>query len=724
MLSPSYAFLVESLYNKMRVMLSEYRAFDPKVTNTVKGKALLEELKKIHNKLAFISLTNDKQLLTITGEQGSGKTTLVNRLYGLELGYLPENDSRGEQLPVLITEKEGITEPQCFVVRLDYRDGKYEMGKQLIERGEFFQTALEPSGAIWLELFVPFKYLRSANKSIILLPGFEKDSTHISQQLLDHILYMSSSSLVVFSKDTFARESSANMIRKVKRIFKDVDPIYVLSFGDVNQDENESIKQQVITDFDVDAKQVIVTGDPRDYKEPWMEQLVQAINQYAFVSEEIEEKKQEVLLGVTDEISDVMMELTERLDEYEMGALTKSMLKDSNERKLLSKFQSLYEKHISDVKKELIHSLISRREPAKKSFDSYVSDNINLMNNVKKFFVSSDFEESIKFEEKIEEAWQEASTHSPTEEMAVVLTGSIELLEQGVEQSAERKQVQLVDEIAQIETSQGGNKQFPITLDKPNGELSKSVQNSLETINRFFSAEPSNELVILDEPELKSLVLVGSLLGKQSFVSSEIIEAAAQLDPNRSELLEGNREKLDQLIAKSKNELENMQNKIDLTSSKTKMILSSIPVILGVDVAMDGEFDLLRGAAAALAQVGITISPGALLGVIGIGLVGVKVVEIVHRQALQNNERKIQMANAGRKIINDLPELQAEAFCNVLRSIFEKMEERIREQHEWKRSSLGYDQDLMKIQYQANSILKSNKQLIKEVTRHDHRFAY
>ena len=61
MLSASYAFLVESLYNKMRVMLSEYRAFYPKVTNTVKGKALLEELTKIH--LAFISLKNDRQLL-------------------------------------------------------------------------------------------------------------------------------------------------------------------------------------------------------------------------------------------------------------------------------------------------------------------------------------------------------------------------------------------------------------------------------------------------------------------------------------------------------------------------------------------------------------------------------------------------------------------------------------------------------------------------------------
>ncbi|MEH7255065.1 hypothetical protein V7111_23420 [Neobacillus niacini] len=721
MLNASYAFLVENLYNKMKVMLSEYRAFDPKVVNTEKGKALLEELKKIHNKLAFISLTDDKQLLTITGEQGSGKTTLVNRLYELESGYLPENDSRGEQLPVLITEKEGLTEPVCYVVKLEERGHKFEMVKEPIGKADFFETALEPSGEIWLELYVPFKFLKSENKSIILLPGFEKDKGHISQQLLDHILYMSLSSLVVFSKDTFARESSANMIRKVKRVFKDVEPIYVLSFGDVNQDENEGIKQQVIAEFDVDPKQVIVTGDPRDYQEPWIEQLIESINQFGYVTEEIDEKKKEVLLGITDEISDAMMELTERLDQYEIGALTKSLLKDSTERKLLKQFQTLYVKHIDDVKKEIIKSLSNRCDPARNSFDAYVSQNINLKNNIKKFFVSSDLEESIKFEAKIEEAWKDASTQSPSEEMAVVLTHCMEGLEQSVEQSAEREKTLQRGEQARIESRQSDH--LPVNVDAK-GELSQTVQDSLDKINRFFAANSSNELVTLGEPELKSLVLIGSMLGRQSFVSSEIIEAAAQFDPNRAGILEVNREKLEQLVDKSKNELESMQNKLDLTSSKTKMILSAIPVILGVDVAIDGDFDLLTGATAALAQVGIAITPGALLSVIGIGLVGVKAVEIIHRQALLNNERKIQMANAGRKIIQDLPELQAEAFCNVLKGIFGKMEERIREQHEWKRSAMGYDQDLMKLQYQANSILKSNKQLIKEVMKHDRRFAY
>jgi energy-coupling factor transporter ATP-binding protein EcfA2 len=724
MLNANYAFLVESLYNKMKVMLSEYRAFDPRITNTEKGKALLENLKKIHNKLAFIALTNDKQLLTITGEQGSGKTTLLNRLYELELGYLPENDSRGEQLPVLITEKEGLTEPECYVVKLEEKGEHFEIVKHQIDKDKFFLTSLHPKGDIWLELFVPYKLLKSENKSIILLPGFERDKGQLSQQLLDHILYMSTSSLVVFSKDTFARESSANIIRKVKRVFKDVDPIYVLSFGDVNQEENEGIKQQVMEEFAVKSKQVVVTGDPKEFKEPWKQQLLESINQFGFVTEEIDEKKNEALLGITEEISDAMMELTERLDQYEIGSLTKSMLKDRNDRKLLTKFQSLYEKHITEVKKEIITTLRQRSVPARESFDSYVSENVNLLENIKGFFVSSEFEKSLKFEQKIEEVWHAASDQSPTEEMASVLTNCMEAVEQKVEQSAERLKMRELKAPDSNETDQEGSSHLAVNVEGSQGELSKTVQKSLETIDKFFGANPSNQLVTLDEPELNSLVLIGSMLGRQSFVISEIIEAAAQFDSNRVGIGDANREKLEQQIEKSKNELENMQKKLDLTSSKTKMILSSIPVILGVDVAIDGDFDLLTGAVSALSQVGISITPGALLSVIGIGLVGAKVVEIIHRQALQNNERKIQMANAGRRIINELPELQAEAFCNVLRNIYEKIEERIREQHEWKRLELGYDQDLMKLQYQANSILKSNKQLIKEVMKHGQRFAY
>ncbi|GHH99822.1 hypothetical protein [Neobacillus kokaensis] len=724
MLNTNYAYLVESLYNKIKVMLSEYRAFDPKVTNSEKGKALLEGLKKIHNKLAFIALTNDKQLLTITGEQGSGKTTLVNRLYEMEPGYLPENDSRGEQLPVLITEKKGLMQPECYVVKLDIQNGTYTIVKQKISKKEFFNIALEPSGEIWLELEVPYKLLKSENKSIILLPGFEKDKGHISQQLLDHILYMSSSSLVVFSKDTFARESSANAIRKVKRVFKDVEPIYVLSFGDVNQEENETIKHQVIDEFDVDPKQVIVTGDPNDYKEPWMELLKDSINQFGYLTEELDEKKQEVLLGITDDILEAMEELTERLDHYEERTLTKSLVEDSKERGLIAQFQKLYEKHLTEVKNDIMRSLSYRKEPATRSFNQYVSENINLKSNIKKFFVSSDLEESIKFERKIEEAWEDASGISSTEDIAVVLTHSIESLEENVERSAERKRALFSDNPASLESGQEEKKHLLINAENEKQELSPTVQQSFDTINKFFKADPENELVTLDEAELKSLVLIGSMLGRQSFVGAEIIEAAAQIDYNREGILAENREKLEQSLLKSRNELEALQNKLDLTSSKTKAILSSIPIILGVDVAMDGDFDLLTGAAAALAQVGITVSPGALLSVIGIGLIGVKAVEMIHRQALQNNERKINMANAGRRIIDELPEMHADSFCHVLRNIYEKMEERIREQHEWKRAAIGYDQDLMRLQYQANSILKTNKQLIKEVMKHEHRFAY
>jgi len=62
-------------------------------------------MKKLHNKIALAVLTQERNIFAITGLQGAGKSTLVKRLYGIDSEFLPENQKRGEQLPVLITER-------------------------------------------------------------------------------------------------------------------------------------------------------------------------------------------------------------------------------------------------------------------------------------------------------------------------------------------------------------------------------------------------------------------------------------------------------------------------------------------------------------------------------------------------------------------------------------------------------------------------------------------
>lgn len=220
MFESKVAIEIENLYSKVRSFVMEFKAFDPQVTDSPEGKSLISSMRKLHNKLAFTTLTNDRLLLSITGMQGSGKSTLLARLYNLDPDYLPENKGRGEQIPVLISERENITTPICYVRRLVESNETFKMVNQEISKETFYKTCLNPGrNDIWVELLMPYTYLNDDRKSIVLLPGFEKDENQVSQEMLNHILALSTSSILVLRKDTYARQSNEEQFKAIHTLF-------------------------------------------------------------------------------------------------------------------------------------------------------------------------------------------------------------------------------------------------------------------------------------------------------------------------------------------------------------------------------------------------------------------------------------------------------------------------------------------------------------------------
>ena len=73
-------------------------------TEILEDSGIRKKLQLIYRKLTISEILFEKYIISISGLQGVGKTTLVKQIYSIPDDLLPENIGRGEQLPVLITD--------------------------------------------------------------------------------------------------------------------------------------------------------------------------------------------------------------------------------------------------------------------------------------------------------------------------------------------------------------------------------------------------------------------------------------------------------------------------------------------------------------------------------------------------------------------------------------------------------------------------------------------
>ena len=76
-------------------------------TEILENSEIKEGIKiSFYRKLFISEILFEKYIISISGLQGVGKTTLIKQIYSIPDELLPENIGRGEQLPILITESD------------------------------------------------------------------------------------------------------------------------------------------------------------------------------------------------------------------------------------------------------------------------------------------------------------------------------------------------------------------------------------------------------------------------------------------------------------------------------------------------------------------------------------------------------------------------------------------------------------------------------------------
>lgn len=652
-------------------------------TNLAKQKVkILEKLAVLNNKLTLMDLMADRSLLAITGLQGTGKTTIINILYDLPVSLLPENSSRGERLPVFITEKD-VQAIETYVYRVNtINKNNLSAKREAISEEEFHKISLNPSPTkdLWLECIVPNRYLHDEKKSIVLLPGFEEDEKDISQLLLEHILYLSTSSVMVLRKDTYARETTQKMMQKVKEVYSRVKPIIAISFGNVNSEQNDHFKQDILQEFEIQPAEndrVVVTGKGPDYPQTWQKELMNAIDTYCNTSKTTDDMQKELIISLAKQIDDVMFDLREMMETETKSRRLNNKI-SSNQYDVLIQFEFQYNKYLKGLEEAITVELSRRVKASTDELREYLPTNATWPKEMKTKFFGQKPQELYAIEDKIHAIWNDPNKQVTVldkgkEKLNIYLPPNLEILKVVSNYVAQegRQVIESLDETKHMEELEQNLSPLELMMREEVAatvvqQTKKNELTPIERINEYFT---KNEKMptSLKHDDYETMAVMGLMLIRESFIAQDDRE--------------NGHSKLDvELLDKASAEFDLVGNMTQL-SVAAPILLKSIPLILGIDVIMDGELNTVNFAVSALSSVGISITAPQLLAIMGGGFAAVYAAKAIQESMRKANERQLQLAQAGERVFNELPKIQAKAFTTSLRRVYERMEDQLITRH-------------------------------------------
>lgn len=674
---------------------------------------LLSRLTEFYNKLALTELMADRSLLAITGLQGTGKTTLMKNLYDLPETILPSNSSRGERLPVFFTEKD-TQSIETYVYRFSNEGNtKVEIERVEIDEETFNRISMNPipKTDLWLECIVPQRYLNDEQKSIVLLPGFEKDRKDISQLLLEHILYLSSSSVMVIRKDTYARESTQSMMARVKEIYRSVKPIVAISFGNVNEEQNEHFKNELLAEFDVPAgeeKRVVITGVGPNFSDSWKGELIESINEFGYSSQTSDDLEKQLIFSIVAEIDDVLLEIRKIVeDELKSRQLNKESTGTSNQ--VMYEYEQAYKKVLNALEEEIYDELKKRVDPASERLKEYLEESRSVPKELRTKFFGRKPSELYAFEDKLKDIWEnpvktkqiyEAGEERPntylSPNLAVLKVVSNYIAREGkdlIESFDAPSLPTLTNEKLSPFEKKFKKQQEVQVIDKK--EL------PLERINQYFDKN-NQSYFALKSGDFNTLSIMGTMFVRESYIDNS---------PEKDKTL-----MLDTSLLRTEITDLKIMDSIEKLTETTPKILKAIPVILGTDALIDGELDLVTNAATALSSIGLKVTASQLMGAIGIGIAGAYAGKVLQDSIKRANERQLQLAQAGNRVFNELPRSQAKAFVRTLERIYERIGSQLYERH----AQLSGDFDKIGELEQITYTVRRISQLTNDIKRSKH----
>lgn len=261
-----------------------------------------DKLLEVMRRLLLAQVLGDTWVVAVGGSQGAGKTTLMACLYGLleaEDKWLEGNEGRGEKMPVLVLEQEGLQQVQGFVRRLVKDEGasSFTLQDVQVEVAEFQRVISDPAtGDLLPVLRVPRRYFKRDNQAWLLLPGYEKQDrdNRAWQELMRQAMVAAGGCILVTDKTRMANQQQVEIVKDMlDGELSGVRPyVAITKTEDSRNDlaEREQLRNSAQTTFQVSAeaaeRHIILTGtDDPAYIEHWMPHMERAIHDLNFTGQ-------------------------------------------------------------------------------------------------------------------------------------------------------------------------------------------------------------------------------------------------------------------------------------------------------------------------------------------------------------------------------------------------------------------------------------------------------
>ncbi len=636
-----------------------------------------KNLMNLLSEVTVLKMVYDNNIISVSGLQSTGKTTLVKRALKLPENILKANVGVGEKRPVIISENPDQFEKD-YIYKKHYIENANEIKIQEknIDVSEFNQDVENPNEEdLWFEILLPQnKESNLKNMKIALLPGIERDEESNSQKFLKTFINCSTGIILTVNHDRMAMKNQSDLIDFISDKYKSKFPGFVVTYSNTLTEETKKSLFKTLKDkFDIkDNRQIITTDtDDEDITDKFL-QLIYENSYYTTQSEKMGyDQIQKFTYKLNDEISileEIYKETYDLDNEIELSNLGRWIKKERN--RYFKKFKSNIENNVNEYINECIKIANDEIKKEKKA-------------TVSEAFLSY-FKQDLTFKEKEElkdwviKIYQEGNLKSNR----VNIINSIESINSNVIENNYR----LIKE--------DGNDIIPVEeKNNKNGKLAfynNKLNEDLERFNLYLN--PQNSDIHLTSKDIKIIpVIAGTFIQR-------LFEVVLRNDGETSKVSEESLKNI------------NFEKKDLLVDSKN--LNKSLVVFFGID-AIDGSLDTVKAMGEVMSFIGISSAKAvpAALAVITALSAG----NLILKGSRKIEKYKFQRAEYAENVLRASGEVQIKQLESIYNNFMDEIEEKLLDAFERNNFSVEENESSLQI-YSRIKRVKNQIGILREVS--------
>jgi len=382
----------------------------------------VRKLKNANHALSITSHLDDLYLVAVSGRQGSGKTSLVQSLYGIPSDYLPTPEGTGEKIPVLVVEENRPGESSDSFHAFVHRYHHGQVLKEEVEADTARETALTGKrDSIMVELRVPLQVFGREKQGFLLLPGSEWNqdrqtgtrTTTTYTDLVRHVLPCAATALICVDSTRAAQRRTREEIRQVNEDLEGVDPLYALTKADQSSDGNEELKTTLTDALNIDDSNRTIAVDNPPVSQPertaqskeWTENLTSALNRYTAAGSAHRRAQEREMSAIISDVRSALEDIEERIDI--LSARTE-MRQDNSLEPCLDTFDEEVESVRNDLKRHLENRLLETGviSNAARRITNEIQDE-SFWSKAGRVVVGESLSDRVDFQRMVDQAWED-----------------------------------------------------------------------------------------------------------------------------------------------------------------------------------------------------------------------------------------------------------------------------------------------------------------------------